>query len=400
MKGAFESDLIYFSPTSRLLYQLLIYPIVSIGFLGNMGVVIRLFLIPTKTCLKPFYRASLVSLALSDLLLLGTTGPNLLSTLSSRTVLWSLEEWACMVLPFLQTAAVLVASLILAGIAIDRFTAFKRKISITRGPGWIPTASYVLLVWSVAAGAAYPVLDLYKPQSLQIINNSTIYRGSLCVNDREKAKTAYIAIFIVIFLPLTVVFLAVHVLLALSINQRRTPGDSSRSETNFSSENSTGYRENASELQKNKNASVFHSKILFIASTNLSRQRSGIPKCRVPLPAHAQRKKRTVRVILLLILVFVVCRLPQWIFLLLKTLVVTKGGMWWHLQVVLSTLALFNAAIHPFLYAFLNEALSIAHWARLICSRNRKSIDIENTDSRVNNRNFEQIKVPRGPYAP
>ncbi|XP_011307378.1 orexin receptor type 2 isoform X2 [Fopius arisanus] len=375
MKGAFESDLIYFSPTSRLLYQLLIYPIVSIGFLGNMGVVIRLFLIPTKTCLKPFYRASLVSLALSDLLLLGTTGPNLLSTLSSRTVLWSLEEWACMVLPFLQTAAVLVASLILAGIAIDRFTAFKRKISITRGPGWIPTASYVLLVWSVAAGAAYPVLDLYKPQSLQIINNSTIYRGSLCVNDREKAKTAYIAIFIVIFLPLTVVFLAVHVLLALSINQRRTPGDSSRSETNFSSENST-------------------------ASTNLSRQRSGIPKCRVPLPAHAQRKKRTVRVILLLILVFVVCRLPQWIFLLLKTLVVTKGGMWWHLQVVLSTLALFNAAIHPFLYAFLNEALSIAHWARLICSRNRKSIDIENTDSRVNNRNFEQIKVPRGPYAP
>ncbi|XP_015114976.1 QRFP-like peptide receptor [Diachasma alloeum] len=376
MKGGFESDLIYFSPTSRLLYQLLIYPIVSVGFLGNLGVLIRLFLIPGKTCLKPFYRASLMSLALSDLLLLGTTGSNLLAVLSSRTILWSLEEWACTVLPFLQTVAVLVASLILAGVAIDRFSAFKRKISISRGPGWIPTVSYVLLVWSVAAGASYPILDLYKPQSLHIINNSTIYRGILCVNDREKAKTAYIGIFVVIFLPLTIAFLAVHVLLALSINQRKAPGESSRSEINLSRENST-------------------------ASTDLDRPKPGIPKIRVPLPAHVQRKQRTVRVILLLILVFVVCRLPQWTFLLFKTLVVVQGWVWWHLQVVLSTLSLFNAAIHPFLYAFLNEALSIVDWVRLICSRNRKSIDIESTESRVKERSSSgEVKIPRGPYSP
>ncbi|XP_063984276.1 QRFP-like peptide receptor [Diachasmimorpha longicaudata] len=373
MKGGFESDLIYFSPTSRLLYQLLIYPIVSIGFFANLGVLVRLFLIPGKTCLKPFYRASLVSLALSDLLLLGTTGPNLLATLSSSTVLWRLQEWACIVLPFLQTVAVLVASLILAGVAIDRFSAFKRKISIARGPGWTPTIVYVLLVWSVAAGAAYPVLDLYKPQSLQIINNSTIYRGVLCMNDRERAKTAYIGLFIVIFLPLTIVFLAVHILLAVSINQKKSPGETSRSETNFSSENST-------------------------ASTDVERRKPGIPKIRAPLPAHVQRKRRTIRVILLLILVFVVCRLPQWAFLLFKTISIMRGWIWWHLQVMLSTLSLFNAAIHPFLYAFLNEALSIVNWIRLICSRKRESVDIEITESRIKERSSSgEPNIPRRP---
>lgn len=125
-------------------------------------------------------------------------------------------------------------------------------------------------------------------------------------------------------------------------------------------------------------------------------------KTNQPTPTHVIRKRRTVRVILVLIIIFCVCRIPQWTFLLIKLHVSITGNFSWYLQVILTALTMFNAAVHPFLYAFLNEALSLVAWIHTLCCIQRPTTTIENesNDDDPGDSGTSSIKIPRGPYSP
>lgn len=102
--------------------------------------------------------------------------------------------------------------------------------------------------------------------------------------------------------------------------------------------------------------------LLFLGSRSLETIK--INHYRKILPSHVLRRRRTVRVILFLIIIFLVCRLPQWIYLLIKVHVKLDNGYWWYVQILLTTLSLLNATINPFFYTFLNESLSLIAWMR------------------------------------
>lgn len=121
--GVLESSLICFTEESKMVFKTIIWPIVIIGVIANLGVLWRIFISSNgkKSLLKPFYRSALLSYAFSDILILSCSSANTLSYLQSGNRLWLLPDWSCSLIPFIQTVAVLVGSLTLAGIAIDRY---------------------------------------------------------------------------------------------------------------------------------------------------------------------------------------------------------------------------------------------------------------------------------------
>lgn len=76
------------------------------------------------------------------------------------------------------------------------------------------------------------------------------------------------------------------------------------------------------------------------------------------------QKNRIVKIILILIVLFGVCRLPAWIFVLCKFHLKLSSWNWWYVQVVIGTLSCANATIDPILYAFLNEFLSFKDYVK------------------------------------
>ncbi|KAK0178632.1 hypothetical protein PV327_007508 [Microctonus hyperodae] len=176
MLGAFEEYLVVLTNEFRLVFQVILWPIVIVGFIANVGVLYRICCV-NNTNFKPFYRCSLISMALADLFLLGSSGINILSMIHHRILLWNLSDLSCIIIPYIQTIAVLVASLTLGGIAIDRYVAIKSKYLLSKGPSWILTFGIIFFIWTISAGAAYPVLNIYTPQKLLVINNSTSYTG-------------------------------------------------------------------------------------------------------------------------------------------------------------------------------------------------------------------------------
>ncbi|XP_024940974.1 QRFP-like peptide receptor isoform X2 [Cephus cinctus] len=370
MSAILESQLLIYSYEARVIYQAIIWPIVVIGTLANLGVIYRIaFISWTKnSILRPFYRAFIVSLALSDLLLLVSSGSNTLSSQSNRVFLWYLPDWACTVIPFFQTVAVLTNSLLLSAIAIDRYTAMKPKYPISKGIKWPYAILFVILVWSISAAASHTLIGAYSAETIIVINNSSYYRHII--------STTYAVLFAVIFLPLAIVFVTVYILLALNIWKRRSPGE--RSQLGNSSDSQFTDTSTASTSASNRGQSSFRRPM--------------------PTPAHVTRKKRTVKMILLLIIIFVMSKLPHWIFLLYKLYATINGIFWWHLQTILTILSLLNSVVNPFLYAFLNEALSLCSWIGSCCSR-KDTANLVTTATEKRRNSITSIKVPRGPYS-
>lgn len=379
--GVYENSLICFEKESKIIFQTIIWPIVIVGIIANLCVLWRISLSTNgrKLFLKPFYRSALLSYAFSDILLLSCSSANTLSFLQTGKRLWILPDWSCSLIPFIQTVAVLVGSLTLAGIAIDRYAAIKPKHIITmRGQKWTSAILFVISIWLIAIGASYPILQIYEIVSVIVVNEETYYEGKLCVTfNINKAASAYTWLFVTIFLPLATVFVIVHVLLALNISHRKgLMGKSQETRSNtLSIVSNSGNSSRQQIYRKNSSSS--------------------------PPIHHIQRKKRTLKIILILIIVFAVCRLPLWIFLLAKLHVRLEGNFWWYLQTFFSTLSFFNATIDPFLYAFLNETLSIV--SSIFSWRKKDNFEVTSVNNRRENVNEEltereAVKIPRGPY--
>ncbi|XP_046617034.1 galanin-like G-protein coupled receptor npr-9 [Neodiprion virginianus] len=374
-----ESDLSMYSFGARIGYQIVIWPIVVIGTFGNLSVLWRVsFGIGINSPLKPMYRGVLLSLALSDLLLLATSGYNTLSGFIHPNILWTLPDWACSVLPCLQTTAALSSSLALAAIAADRYRAIKPTYPPPAGPTWPIVALLIFFIWGISIGATYPVLKLYATGTLIVLTDVSYYRASLCLTtDRSKAAVTYVAMYVAIFLPLAIAFLSVHLLLALKIWRRRRRGD----KLNLATSSESQFTE----------TSTATTSATMTSPVTLRRPMSS--------PPFAHRNKRTVRVVLALILVFIVCRLPMWTFAVIKLYITLSGRIWWHVQAVVTTLSLFNTAANPFMYAFINEALSTVAWVRSCCTK-ADDANVTTVNREKMKSNMNSIKVPRGPYSP
>lgn len=115
-----------------------------------------------------------------------------------------------------------------------------------------------------------------------------------------------------------------------------------------------------------------------------------------------ERKLRTFKVILVLMAVFFLCRLPTWIYVIVKHDISTNNDFL--LQLIFNVLNLVNSALNPFLYTFLGSTLSFTAKCRKLCKRlwsfcwkSDKTDIIKNEEKYDVKKN--SLMVPRGPYA-
>lgn len=77
---------------------------------------------------------------------------------------------------------------------------------------------------------------------------------------------------------------------------------------------------------------------------------------------RAERKQRQVRmfkVILVLMMVFFICRLPNWIYVLYKLSNETQENIYWVIHYCFGLMMMVNCMLNPFLYTFLSETIRL-----------------------------------------
>lgn len=79
--------------------------------------------------------------------------------------------------------------------------------------------------------------------------------------------------------------------------------------------------------------------------------------CSTASNCRKTRQLRMFKVIIVIMLTFFVCRLPTWIFLLIKLNTNLSSSASWIVHFSLGLLSLANCAINPFLYTFLTETI-------------------------------------------
>lgn len=181
--------------------------------------------------------------------------------------------------------------------------------------------------------------------------NYEMIEGSLCVTEKEDTGYYYWLLFTVVFLPLLLLFLWLNGKLAQEIWNRRKP---IKAPSGASLNPST--TENSSE-RKTTTYSVISGPENPQAVTQVAKEST------VKSVANKSRKAQQLKmfkVVVAIIVVFFVCRLPTWIFLLIKLHNELYENYHWILHFSFGILSLFNCAINPILYTFFSDSVK---WA-------------------------------------
>ncbi|EFA08792.1 hypothetical protein TcasGA2_TC006483 [Tribolium castaneum] len=146
-------------------------------------------------------------------------------------------------------------------------------------------------------------------------------------------KTYYIVMVILIFLSLLMIFLWFYYNIAFLVWKHRKPVTSSFQNESSAVENSSSHLEVKMKSVKNvgKNRNI-----------------------------RVERKIRTFKVLVTLMLVFIICRLPYFTVFILKLSLTDDYGLWtWYLNYAFMALHILNCCLNPLLYTFLNQTLTV-----------------------------------------
>lgn len=166
-------------------------------------------------------------------------------------------------------------------------------------------------------------------------------------------------IFTVIFLPLLITFLWLNTILAKEIWNRREPIHVEQQPVfTISTEEST-IDSNCKETDNTIAASLANN-----TTTNIKKQTSNESfqvnnEVNTKKVERKQRQIRMVKVIALLMAIFFICRLPNWIYVLYKLSNVTQKNIYWVIHYIFGILVLINCLLNPFLYTFLSETIRL-----------------------------------------
>lgn len=90
-----------------------------------------------------------------------------------------------------------------------------------------------------------------------------------------------------------------------------------------------------------------------------------------------RRKQRTLRMfktIIILMLIFIVCRVPNWVFLVFMMSDNPKENIHWILHFVFGLMVVFNCMLNPFLFTFLTETMKLTSYLSENCRKFLKVI--------------------------
>lgn len=168
---------------------------VLVSFVAIVGNVLVLYVNFSRKQ-RLLFRTCLISLAVSDLIFVVITCFIYIPKFASKnSALWHLGPMSCALIPFTQTLAVLVNSILLVSIAMDRYMAVVRIIKGNWDPGLCFCVTCVILIWGMCAGVSSPMLTIYDhykiyivpvPDSMEIDPVLTYYEGYLCGSDKVR----------------------------------------------------------------------------------------------------------------------------------------------------------------------------------------------------------------------
>ncbi|XP_054737821.1 5-hydroxytryptamine receptor 2A [Anastrepha obliqua] len=186
--GILKKDLVALTYTERIALTIVVSTLSGISLCGNIGS-LRVNL---RRKIRPFFRACLISLALSDLFNTIFLTVVYLSKFSSHFVqIWLLGPCMCHLVPFITTTAILVSSMTLVGITLDRYFAVMKAVISFWNPDAIFSVLSMLIIWTASIGISYPVFRVYDlyPIYILTVENVTSAAGqspvatSIGIND-------------------------------------------------------------------------------------------------------------------------------------------------------------------------------------------------------------------------
>lgn len=259
-------------------------------------------------------------------------------------------------------------SMILVVIALDRYMAVKKILRSS----WEPTRTFcfiiAIFIWALAAGISSPNMMAFSVVEYGIILTNPddhdewydIDLGHMFCYSNKKSKFVYfLVVFLIIFMPLLIIFIWLNGIIAKEIFSRRHPlEEKSHMSTSYNIAEMTSTEKRTSETNSGSN-SGYQSKSkqqISVIPIKLSTQQTTSSN------SGSQRKTRQLRifcVLIIIILVFFILRLPTWIFLLIKSSNTFDDNSNWSLNTVFGTLSIANCALNPFLYTFLSKTIMI-----------------------------------------
>ncbi|XP_019527547.3 neuropeptide Y receptor type 5 [Aedes albopictus] len=393
--GYWENSLKNLSTEQRTVFTVLVILVMVLAIFGNVVT----FITNIRREQRHLFRVCLLSLALSDILFVTITSIVYLSQFNTEyNSLWTLGELMCTFAPFFQTMAVLVDSITLVAIALDRYMAVVRLNKGAWEPSGVLCVACAVLIWGLAAGVSSPMLTLYQIYTVIVLiadrTHSDVITGyflaQICATDKSKNGYYFGIVFTVIFLPLLLSFLWLNTVIAKEIWIRRNPINDRSKETkkskNRNSTNSTCERKTTSTNISSSNVSdrrppslpVRHTSTYSVSKcvcSNCVDQHSPpqVPPPPPPTsPASSNRKKRQLRMfkaIVFIMSVFFLCRLPTWIFLLIKLHGTANTNIFWTLHYTFGLMAMLNCVLNPLIYTFLGETIKVTVFLKTMCER-------------------------------
>ncbi|XP_035901742.1 orexin receptor type 2 [Anopheles stephensi] len=403
MIGYWERSLKNLSTEQRTVFTVFSIMVMVMAIFGNIVTIIT----NVRREQRHLLRVCMLSLALSDIAFVTITSIVYLSQFNTEfNSLWTLGELMCTFSPFVQTMAVLVNSITLVAIALDRYMAVRSLVKgIWEPNGWF-CATCGVLIWGLAAGISSPMLTLYEmfdivvlttdsQQSHEII--SGYYMATICATDKSKNSYYFVIVFVVIFLPLLGAFCWLNGVIARAFWARRNPiGGAPKapkkcaSSTSCESSNdkktlTTNVRTSQPIVERRTPASIFtsnctcphHNTTAIVGEQTTQSDTAGSPSAQRPTQGHpseaiSNRRRRQIhmfKAIVVLMLVFFVCRLPMWVFLLIKMVGDANTSAYWNLHYSFGILAMVNAVLNPLMYTFLTETIRFTLFVKAHCMR-------------------------------
>uniref|UniRef100_A0A182QW88 G-protein coupled receptors family 1 profile domain-containing protein n=1 Tax=Anopheles farauti TaxID=69004 RepID=A0A182QW88_9DIPT len=412
MVGYWERSLKNLSTDQRTVFTVFSIMVMVMAIFGNIVTIIT----NVRREQRHLLRVCMLSLAFSDIAFVVVTSVVYLSQFNTEfNSLWTLGELMCTFSPFVQTMAVLVNSITLVAIALDRYMAVRSLVKgIWEPNGWF-CATCAVLIWGLAAGIASPMLTLYEvydivvlttdsQQPIEIVNG--YYMATICATDKSKNSYYFVIVFVVIFLPLLGAFCWLNGVIARAFWTRRKPvvGGELKGPRKCAP-SSTGHSSNDKKtlttvtthpiVEKRTPASVFtsnctcphHQTTAIVGEQTTQTDAAGVlPSAKQHQQQHQQqssaqgqpseaisnRRRRQVhmfKAIVALMLVFFVCRLPMWVFLLVKMVGEANTSAYWNLHYSFGILAMVNAVLNPLMYTFLTETIRFTLFVKAYCVR-------------------------------
>lgn len=309
----------------------------------------------------------------------------------------------CFLIPFIQSLTIAANSFTLVVIAFDRYLAVTNAIKEKWQPGLIHSIIICTFIWIFAGLIASGALWNYEIFVVYIVRDSNpvyIYKAYMCSAEKFVNRKYYTLVFACVFTPTTLVFIVLNSIIAKRIWDRRRPfslksvKDSNGNaivRTKASVTNTTSLDGNYRKVTSVCGNGRINTYILFCclyypfvvpfpSSYRSTAYDTPVVKSRSDNDLRKNSTKnlrearhiRMFKIVFLIISIFLICRLPSWIFVLIKMYSAQSTySEYWIMHYSFGILVLLNCLLNPLIYTFLSTTLNawdkIRSWLKCFC---------------------------------